>query len=89
MRRQACCRPLVPLVRHDPAPAPADCYNEQVEARGQGVMLTEGQREWVKAQLHLLRDLPEPKAAAPSHPMRRRLYAFITVRSTAATVLLL
>jgi hypothetical protein len=57
-----------------------DAYNERVERQGMGVMLTEGQREWVKAQLHLLHDLPEKRSQAPSSRWRRRIHAVVTVR---------
>jgi hypothetical protein len=43
-------------------------------------MLTEGQREWVKAQLHLLREMPERRERAPRSSSRRRLHALVTVR---------
>ena len=42
-------------------------------------MLTARQREWVEAQLHLLRDMPEKKAPVPEHPHRRRLHALVSV----------
>lgn len=62
-----------------PPPPFPDAYNEQVERQGTGVMLTEGQREWVKAQLHLLHDLPEKRSRAPAARWRRRVHAVVAV----------
>jgi len=39
-------------------------------------------QEWVEAQLHMLRQLPDKKLKVPALKWRRRLYAFVTVNST-------
>ena len=67
-----------------PHPLTVDAYNEQLERQGMGVMLTEGQKEWVKSQLHLLRDLPEKRGCSPRQPLRRKLHTLVMVRACGA-----